>query len=171
MVDFVARHNRFSSFVESLVPLSVRGEDVFRLLSLEVVQITRLDQNPSTNTLAGCIREFLPTLTSHDVLFYLLSSPFLQAAYTARVDFFKVYTCLPGFGWPTLLIGMWVQLRVMQETDTETPEEKLELQRQFRDITARYLLVAPPHEYCVVGTIAEDHIGNINLVSPRSTNT
>lgn len=156
MIEFLALYNRLSAFIESLALSSTRGVDVFHLLSREVVQLTGLDQNPSMNTVAKCFGTIAPSLGGSRSRSFLLNVALLECTFDARAEFSKAYSRIPGFGWPLVLMKMWpkLQSKVKNPKAEEERYKAIEQLGQLRDLTSRYLLVAPLHERCVVAALA-----------------
>ncbi|KAF8596685.1 hypothetical protein BDV93DRAFT_527902 [Ceratobasidium sp. AG-I] len=153
MVEYLAMHHTLSAFVKSLT-LSTRGVDVFHQLSLKTAQITGLDRDPSMNTmLKYYYKELSFGFRSSYPQSFLFGPVLLEHIFDARAEFSKAYSCVPGFGWALVLLKMWPELQSDRDKGEE-PYKRLERLGQLRDLASRCLLVAPPHEQCIVGSLA-----------------
>ncbi|KAF8596691.1 hypothetical protein BDV93DRAFT_563086 [Ceratobasidium sp. AG-I] len=153
MVEFLVVSHKLKAFVESLARSRTRGVDVFHQLSLEAVRTTGLDKSPSINTATNFFHTLLPTLRGHHIHSFSATYLLLEDVFKARDGFSKVYSRIPGFGWPLVLLKMWPKLQFFKD-ELEGARTKVERLGQLRDLASRCLLVAPPPEKCVVGTLA-----------------
>lgn len=153
LVKFLEAHQKLSPFLDSLALSQTRGIDVFNQLSREVVHVIALDQDPYMATVVERFRNLLPSLRGSNPQSFSLSFLLLESAFEARADFSEAYSRVPGFGWPLVLLGIWPKLQYVEE-DPGSPYDRVELLRQLRDLVDRCLLVAPPQERCIVGSLA-----------------
>lgn len=166
MVGLLAHRDKLSTFIESLtISATGGGEHVFRLLSHQVIQIIGLDRNPSTSTMTEFFRSFTPTVAGAPARTFLadigtrntdVTLFLLKHVFSIRDMFFAVDTNARGFGWSLLLVFMWLQIKHTGVENKNKLREKSELRGELRDLVCRYLMVAEPQEYCVVGALAED---------------
>jgi hypothetical protein len=80
----------------------------------------------------------------------------LKHVFSIRDMFFGVNASTRGFGWPLLLIYMWPQIKHTGVENKNNFRKKSELWGEHRVLVCRYLLVAEPREYCVIGVLAEE---------------
>ncbi|KAF8596688.1 hypothetical protein BDV93DRAFT_527904, partial [Ceratobasidium sp. AG-I] len=152
MVEFLVAHDKLSAFVDSLARSRIRGVDVLDRLSHEVVRLTGLDREPS---MYGRVKLFHTLSTRlHGRHSRSFTDPYLllECAFKALDEFSQVYSRIPGFGWPLFLLQMWPKLQ-SRAYKINGPYTQAELLGQLKDLASRWLLVAPPYEHCIVGTL------------------
>lgn len=153
MVEFLVVHHKLSAFVESLTRSRTSGVEVFHQLSREVVRISGLDKNPTLQTAIQLFQRLQTTLRGPHFPSYSSTYLVLDDTLKSRDGFCKVYSRIPGFGWPLFLLKMWPKLQYRGD-EIDGPFTKVERLGHLRDLASRYLLVAPPYEQCIVGTLA-----------------
>lgn len=154
MIELLVIHDKLTGFVEQLASSQTCGVDVFHRLSREVVQITGLDQDSSMPTVARFYRSLLPSLQGRHSRSFLITCALLECIFEARAEFSRVYTQVPGFGWPLVLVKIWPRIQ-LGRNKSEEPYKKVEELGWLRDLANRCLLVAPSYERCVAEALTE----------------
>ncbi|KAF8602253.1 hypothetical protein BDV93DRAFT_607685 [Ceratobasidium sp. AG-I] len=154
-VGFLAHNKKLESFInDTLVLKAITGSEILRLLTLQVLQVTKLDvqslatmfgrgakfrQPPFDNATAGSYLPNIGCLTTNTTTFLI------KHFFDSRDKLLLASHRAPACGWPLVLLVMWL-IMIHSPYYPEEEEAYASQLAAIREVAYRYSLVSTPEE-------------------------